>query len=169
MKRLGFILLAGLVLMGCNYIYRNKDYQTPKEYATEQSEYIMECVVNKDKEGLKSVFSKHIAETHDLDKEIDEFFEFIDGEIVSYDEPVGREGGAYMEYGEYIEKELNGSVVNIKTNNKRNYEILFDSYYIYKRNKDYEGVFYLAIIDSDVWGINGYSEQGIKTIGEQMR
>ena len=43
----------------------------------------MECVVNKNKEGLKSVFSKYIAETHDLDKEIDEFFEFIDGEIIS--------------------------------------------------------------------------------------
>ena len=43
--------------------------------------------MNKDKEGLKSVFSKHIEETHDLDKEIDEFFEFIDGNIISYDEP----------------------------------------------------------------------------------
>ena len=48
--------------------------------------------MNKDKEGLKSVFSNHIEETHDLDKEIDEFFEFIDGNIISYDEPEGHEG-----------------------------------------------------------------------------
>ena len=71
-------MLVSLMLMGCSLKNKDEDYQPPLEIATEQSEYIMECVVNKDKEGLKSVFSKHIAETHDLDKEIDEFFKFID-------------------------------------------------------------------------------------------
>jgi len=147
MKRLGFILLAGLVLMGCNYIYRNKDYQTPEEYATEQSEYIMKCVVNKDKEGLKSVFSKHIAETHDLDNEIDEFFGFIDGEIISYDEPVGRESGASMENGEYIERRLNGWTKNIMTGTGKKYHISFMIYQIYKEDEDKVGVKRITIID----------------------
>ena len=96
-KHITVVLLIMIGLTGCSFADKdaeiNEKYQSPKEYATEQSEYIMECIINKNKEGLKSVFSKHIAETHDLDKEIDEFFEFIDGEIVSHGDPEGYEGG----------------------------------------------------------------------------
>ena len=72
MEKLSIVLLVALMLAGCSHVEDNKDYKAPLEIATEQSEYIMECIVNKDKEGLKSIFSKHVAETHDLDEEIDE-------------------------------------------------------------------------------------------------
>ena len=139
--------MAVLMLTGCSYIDREEDYQPPLEIATEQSEYIMECVVNKDKEGLKSVFSKYISETHDLDKEIDEFFAFIDGEIVSYDEPEGNEGGYTRRDGEYTEKELNGYINNIRTDKGRKYVISFLMYQIYKSNKDRVGVDIITISD----------------------
>ena len=105
----------------------------------------MECIVNKDKEGLKSVFSKHIAQTHDLDKEIDEFFKFIDGEIISYDEPEGYEGGYTRKDGEYTEKELGGRIRNVKTNKDNKYYISYKSFYINKNNEDYLGVDYIII------------------------
>ena len=141
------MLLIVLTLTGCSFIDGEEEYQTPKEYATEQAEYIMECIVNQDKEGLKSVFSKYISETHDLDKEIDEFFEFIDGEIVSYDEPIGREGGASLAYGEYREKELNGHIENIITNKGEKYLVSFMMYQIYKVNEDKVGVKRITIVD----------------------
>ena len=170
MKRLGVVLLVSLMLMGCSLKNKDEDYQPPLEIATEQSEYIMECVVNKDKEGLKSVFSKHIAETHDLDKEIDEFFKFIDGEIISYDAPEGNEGGYTRKDGEYTEKVLNGYIRKIETDNKKHYEIISNSYYIYKNNKEYEGVFYLSIINKDLWGgEKGFPKHGKKIVGEQMQ
>ena len=150
MKRLVILLLV-VMMTGCSYIEKKSNYQPPLEIATEQSEYIMECVVNKDKEGLKSVFSKHIAETHDLDKEIDEFFEFIDGEIVTYDEPEGHEGGYSIEYGEYIEKKLSGDIDNVKTDKGKTYSIGYQSYYIYKSNEDYIGVGIINIVDEDTW------------------
>ena len=145
MKRLGVVLLVSLMLMGCSLKNKDEDYQPPLEIATEQSEYIMECIVNKDKEGLKSVFSKHIAQTHDLDKEIDEFFKFIDGEIISYDEPEGYEGGYTMKDGEYTEKELGGRIRNVKTNKDNKYYISYKSFYINKNNEDYLGVDYIII------------------------
>ena len=149
-KYLTVILLIMVAFTGCSFINKdtekNEDYQSPKEYATEQSEYIMECIVNKDKEGLKSVFSKHIAETHNLDKEIDEFFEFIDGEIISYDEPEGYEGGYRMRYGEYTEKVLTGEINNILTKNGANYSVGMRMYSIYKENRDHEGVSIINII-----------------------
>jgi len=153
LKQLAVVLLVMVVLTGCSFINKDEDKkeenQTPKEYATEQSEYIMECIVNKDKEGLKSVFSKHIAETHDLDKEIDEFFEFIDGEIVSYDEPEGHEGGYKMKEGEYTEKKLYGEIDNIKTDKGKTYSIGYQSYSIYKSNEEYVGVRIVNIRDED--------------------
>ena len=151
LKPLVFILLVMVVLTGCSLINKDEDekeeYQSPKEYATEQSEYIMECIVNKDKEGLKSVFSKHIAETHDLDKEIDEFFEFIDGKIVSYDEPTGYEGSYEMRAGEYYKKELGGDTKNIVTDAEKKYHIGFLSYQIYEKDEDYIGVDIIAITE----------------------
>ena len=147
LKRLVILLLAVIMLTGCSYVEKKKNYQPPLEIATEQSEYIMECVVNKDKEGLKSVFSKHIAETHDLDKEIDEFFEFIDGKIVTYDEPVGREGGAIIYYGEYREKELYGWTENIMTDTGKKYSISFMIYQVHKNNEDKVGVNRITIND----------------------
>lgn len=147
MIRLGITLIVILSLIGCSFIYEDEDYQTPEEYATEQSEYIIECVVNKDKEGLKAVFSKHISETHDLDKEIDEFFEFIDGEIASYDEPEGRECGGIIYYGECRERELNGWTENIMTDTGKKYRISFMMYQICKSNPDYVGVELITITD----------------------
>ena len=147
MKNLKIMLLIVLTLTGCSFMDGEEEYQTPKEYATEQAEYIMECIVNQDKEGLKSVFSKYISETHDLDKEIDEFFEFIDGEIVSYDEPVGREGGASLAYGEYREKELYGHTENIITDTGKKYHVSFMMYQIYETNPDYVGVDLITVTD----------------------
>ena len=81
------------------------------EYVTEKGQYIMECVMNKYKEGVKKVFSKHVTEICNLDKEIDDLFMFFDGEIISYDDPK-EHGGMYY---------------------------LFSSYQVYRNNKDYEG------------------------------
>lgn len=127
----------------------NKIKESPslKEYATEQSEYIMECIVNKDKEGLKSVFSKNIAETHDLDKEIDEFFDFIDGEIISYDEPEGHEGGYAMKDGEYTDKKLYGWTENVISDTGKEYDINFLMYEIYTSNEKNIGVKRITITD----------------------
>ena len=136
-----------LTLTGCSFMDGEEEYQTPKEYATEQAEYIMECIVNKEKEGLKSVFSTHISETHDLDKEIDEFFQFIDGEIVSYDETIGREGGGVLAYGEYKEKELYGHTENIITDTGKKYHVSFMMYQIYETNPDYVGVDLITVTD----------------------
>ena len=171
LKQLAVVLLLMVVLTGCSFINKDEDKkeenQTPKEYATEQSEYIMECIVNKDKEGLKSVFSKHIAETHDLDKEIDEFFKFIDGEIISYDEPEGHEGGYTMRDGVYTEKKLLGDINNIITDNGKKYSISFMSYYIYDSNKDKVGVACIGVIDEDSWkGKAPYKTVDKREIGE---
>lgn len=129
-----------------------KEYETPLMMARRQGEEIMEYVVNKDKEGLKSMFSKHVTQNHDLDKEIDEFFEFIDGEIVSYDNAEHSSGGGSYSSDESKRiRKLGGKVGNIKTDKGRTYSINFMLYYLYNPNKDKVGMYAIGVIDEDSW------------------
>ena len=156
LKKFMIMLLAVLVLTGCSATNKTdekkEEYETPVMMARRQGKEIMEYVLNKDKEGLKSMFSKYILETHDLDNEIDEFFEFIDGEIISYDEPDGDDrGGQYSPNESKRIRKLGGNVNNIKTDKGKTYSISFLTYYIYNSNKDKVGVDVIGVIDEDSW------------------
>ena len=151
---------ACVLLQGCikedGGKVEEKEYETPLMMARRQGEEIMEYVVNKDKEGLKSMFSEYVSETHDLDKEIDEFFMFIDGEIISYDKPEGDQSGAVYstKKSEHI-KRLEGKIKNIKTDKGKTYSVGFSSYYIYNSNKDKVGIDIIGINDEDTWKDEG--------------
>ena len=170
MKKI-IIFLSMLLLCGCSnreYGAREMEYVDIKEYSRIQAEEIIECVVRKDKEGLKSVFSKHISETHNLDKEIDEFFEFIDGEIVSYDTPEGSMGGGRKRDGEYVERTTGGQIENIITSTGNKYMISFMTYYICEENKDKEGVSVLGVVDANSYkGEIPYQTYDEYVVGEQ--
>ena len=66
---------------------QEKEYDSPHLVAKQQSEDILECILNEDVEGLKSLFCPKFQNTHNLDDEIEELFRFISGEIISYDTP----------------------------------------------------------------------------------
>ena len=133
-----------------------KEYETPLMMARRQGEEIMEYVVNKDKEGLKSMFSKYVTQNHDLDKEIDEFFEFIEGEIISYDEPDGDESGGHYSSDESRRiRMLEGKIKNIKTDKGKTYSIGFMAYYVYNPNKDKVGIDIIGVNDEDTWKDEG--------------
>ena len=152
-SKITMILSVMLLLTACNMTDEKTDgndeskRQYEIEYVTEKGQHIMECVVNNDKEGVKKVFSKHVAEICNLDKEIDDLFMFFDGKIISYGEPKEYGGGYILRDGEYVEKEVGGRVNNIKTDTGGNYYLFFSSYQVYKKNKDYEGVEYILIVD----------------------
>ena len=146
------VLLQGCTKEDGNKGTEEKENETPSMMAKRQGEEIMGYVVKKDKEGLKSVFSKYVSDTHNLDKEIDEFFEFIDGEIVSYDEPDGDQtGGHYSSDESRRIRELGGKIKNIKTDKGKTYSISFMAYYVYNPNKDKVGIDGIGVIDEDSW------------------
>ena len=142
--------------MGCSKVDNKEENETPSMMASRQGEEIMGYVVKKDKEGLKSMFSKYVTENYDLDKEIDEFFEFIDGEIVSYDEPDGDgTGGHYSSDESRRIRKLGGWIENIKTDRGKTYSISFLSYYVYNSNKDKVGIDIIGVNDEDTWKVEG--------------
>ena len=78
-----FALVPMLFLLtACLYKPRKEEVQTKEEMET-----VMELIQNKDKSELKEHLSDYIKRTKDADAMIDELFDSIDGNIVSYDEP----------------------------------------------------------------------------------
>lgn len=134
------ISVTTLLLTGCNF--DSVEYKTPDQKAEERQNDIMQCFINKDKGTLKSYFSEYVIDNHtDIDTQIDEAFDFIDGEIVSYDEPFARttRNSERQSYGATTE--------NIITDKGTEYWIVFAGTLTDDENPDYVGVNSIKIIN----------------------
>lgn len=86
------VLLAAAVLFftGCsaeNDMKSGKSWRSKNtpEYAMELMTEIMECFRNRDKEKLNGFLNDYYRDSPQIDKDIDEAFDFIDGKIIAYD------------------------------------------------------------------------------------
>lgn len=116
---------------------------------------IFDCFFKEDEEKLKSYFSPYIQNTYDIDSQIEEAFTFIDGEILSYDEPKGEATGSHVENGEWVKRTLSGKIKNIKTDKEQTYEIIIKYFAIEKNNPDKVGCSGILIKN-----MNQVNEQG---------
>ena len=103
---------------------------------------IYEGLKNKDKDRIKSVFSENQLMNHSrkIDNKIDEVFDFIDGEIVTYKEVNGSCGGGKARDGEWVEESFVGYIYGIKTDTGREYTISYGGYLVDKDDTDNIGV-----------------------------
>ena len=77
----------------------------------------------------------------DIDTQIDEAFDFIDGEIVSYDEPFSSASGG-------VEKKSYGAQTqNIITDKGTEYKISFEGWLTNEEEPEKVGVSYIRVID----------------------
>ena len=155
------ISLMPILLFLCGCDNSKEKNISPDEMARLQSEELMECVVNKDAKTFKKMFSKNITKTSNCDANITEFFDFIDGEITSYDTPRGSLNCESTKTGKVIEQGLSGETEHIKTDAGKTYRIAFYSYSINEENPESIGIVDVAVFDVDTYieGI-GYPEHG---------
>lgn len=109
-------------------------------------EKIIECIENKDSEGLKSLFSLNaVNEIYDIDKSIFELFDIYQGKMVSYRGYSNYEE-AHANYG-VIKKECN-KLYDVETDEKKYhfavYEIAEDT-----ELPESEGVYTIYIVETD--------------------
>jgi len=148
------IIIVSTIITACA---NDPNYKTPDERSKQQQINVVECFKNKDAEKFKKMFCPKIISKGNIDNEIQEAFNFIDGDIVSYDEPRGRIGGKTIQYGRTTECEFRGKIVNIKTDTGHLYHITFTSYDIFNDDADKVGISELGV----------FSDNGIEhTIGD---
>lgn len=133
-----------VTLTGCSIWDKtdSEEYKSPGNLAKERQAEIMACFINKDAETIKSFFSEYVIETHpDIDSQIDEAFNFLDGEIVSYDEPFTRASGSYNR------KSYGACTMNIITDKETEYRIDFMGQLTNDENPERIGVRCITIIN----------------------
>ena len=141
-----FLCLIFLSLSGC--VCTNGDYLTNEQITEQVSNELMEALVNKDLRAVKALLCPYFQETHsELDEEIRGIFDFMDGDIVSYDEPEGTiSGGGSAIDEEWVEKYAMPEIINIKTNSGRKYTIRYMYYVINKENPELLGIAYINVV-----------------------
>ena len=113
----------------------------PANKAKREAKKIFGYIKNKDTKRLNKLFSDDVRWTHDLDDEWDEFFDSIDGNIVSYGSiTTGGEGGHY-DYGKVTYSDIVININDVKTDTGMTYESI--SYYqirVDKKHPEREGI-----------------------------
>lgn len=118
----------------------SEEYKSPGDLAKERQTEIMECFINKDAETLKSFFSEYVIEAYpDIDTQIDEAFNFLDGEIASYDEPFSSESGIKEK------KDYGATTRKILTDKGTEYTIAFKGWLSNKEDPLKEGITVIVI------------------------
>ena len=98
------------------------------------SETIVECFNNEDIDGLKEILSPYIKEDKELEEQIEDAFDEIEGKITSYEVfSYGYDGE--IKEGRWTVKNEQVEICNIKTNAGEEYIINYREYI----NYDYDG------------------------------
>ncbi|MBO5449121.1 MAG: DUF5104 domain-containing protein [Ruminococcus sp.] len=139
MKKVITILMVTIMAFSTLCSCGSGEYKTPTQQAKEMQTEIMKCFENEDKDTLKSFFSEYATDNYDLDSQIDEAFDFIDGKIVSYDEPFGRADGSSER------KAYGAETSNIKTDKGTEYSIGFKGWLTNNKDSDEIGVILIGI------------------------
>lgn len=149
---LGFLLLLVLFVMSaCDSIGKlfgkeNTEYKSPDHLAIEHQSKIMDCFINKDAETIKSLLSEYIIKKYsNIDEQIDKAFNFLDGEIVSYDKPFPSACGASEQ------KDYGATTRHIITDKGTEYEITFKGWYSYDKEPEKVGITSIDVENVTIW------------------
>jgi len=144
-----FLLMAVTVLTSCDpnvlgHNMINLVYQRELRIREERVEKIMSAIKAEDREALKALFSQRaLDEAYDIDSEIDFLFDFIQGDIESWEASSSRGGAKLTGGGRTLELSL---IHHIYINTDADdYRLGVSDRAIDVYNPDYEGVSSMAI------------------------
>ena len=154
------------MLVGCTT--SDEPYVTPEELAEQKGCEIMDLLQNNDETGFKDILCERLKGEHrNLDEEIHELFSFIDGDIVSYDDPKIAGGGTDTSETEGdVKKHIAGQIYNIKTTTNKEYEVFYVFYLINKENPEMLGITDICLNAEGAHydQINGHDPEECRTV-----
>ena len=148
MKKWLFVILAcllGVSSSGCavTQVFENK--ADNQKHAEKVSKKLI-CYINeKDVDGIEQLFNKFSQKEEKLREDIEDFFDYIDGEILDYIITWG-EDSLSIEDGTWTEQKTETKIENIITDTGKRYHIRFREYMIYTEDKDKEGGILLLLL-----------------------
>ena len=153
------LALVMIFLTGC--FNSSEEYYTPGEIARQQGQDIIHHIQNRDSESLKAMLCENLKSRANIDSEIEELFNFIDGEIISYDEPNGSIQSKSTTPQGTDKLGIHGDVCNIKTSTGKTYVVKFYSYLVYLEEEENVGVASITLFNHDTYDPEyGYPDEG---------
>jgi hypothetical protein len=135
------VLCFLLLLTACN---------SKSQFTKDLAQEIMDAFTEKDEEALFSLFSQELQEYPLAREQIQEAFNFIDGEIISYELPAFAEGGGkVIEEGKIMSENIAPIIYDIETDSGKRYQILFQYFIIFEYDKNREGLVLVSVFEVD--------------------
>ncbi len=137
---MGIILCAFAVACGGDSSSSRDDYMSPTEQAEANLEIIIESIDNQDSEAIKDLLSDYfISNCKDVDSKLDEMIKFIDGDIISYDEPFGSACGSIEE------KDAGAKIECFTTTKGTEYYIAIKQWHRYDEQPEQVGIYSITV------------------------
>ena len=138
MKKIIYILTSLIMLI--SFTSCDEEYKPPDQIATETQAEIMDCFLNGNQERIKEMLCERCKNLPDIDEQVKKAFEFIDGEIVSYNED--HWGSAC---GASERKDMGGHTSEIITDKGTEYTIGYKAWLTNEENPDLVGVYLISV------------------------
>lgn len=107
----------------------------------------MDVIMDKDIEGVKSLLCPYFIENHEnLDDEIQGIFDFIEGDIVSYEKVWSGGNAGHKNNGKWIEKYSLADIRGITATNGNTYKIYFEYYFVNEDEPEMLGISYINVV-----------------------
>lgn len=142
------IMISLFTLTGCND--RSYEYH-PGNKAKKEAKIYFEYLKNKDIKELNKLFSKEVQATHNLEEEWEEFFNSIDGNIVSYEKIKSGGEGMHVDKRKVTYSNIIITYKNVKTDTGKIYKnIGYREVRVDVKNRDSEGISLFANEDEGI-------------------
>ena len=141
----------------CSCLKTDSNEEYYKVYPTELNqeasriqEVALEAFKNQDITKLENEFSEFAKENANLNDEIENAFEFIEGNITTVEDSyVGYGGGSTDEKG-YARADYKVTLFDVKTDKNRTYEIRIFGIFFYRNNEHKQGINRIYVRDKDI-------------------
>lgn len=144
-----------------------KDVDSYGKMAYDQAKIILDSFDSKDVDRAKKVFCPYIQEEHgdELSDDIKECLDYVDGKIVSYDDPIIELSSEKTDENGKVTRCENVTIENVCTDTGQHYEINIMTYVVNKKHPEGQGVVYMRIDDPDKFSDEaGYDDGSVKYV-----
>lgn len=166
------VIMLAIVLSACTVLSGgDTEYVDPQtKEVIGQAKTMLQGVKSGDTEKIANLFSLIAKEKHpELEKDIKKWMGFIDGKIISYDDPVVDFGDKTWDEDGYIILGGSAEIDNVKTDAGKTYEIIYGLYAVVRDHPEYEGVTDLLVIDTEKQEQVNMEDKDIDLSDEQRR
>ena len=124
------------------------EFSFPYSEEREQGYEVIDCLDERDSDGLKSLFSKKVQKDYDLDKEIDNLFNAYDGKSIWYNKLFDVAYGESIDNGVLTKRKATYWIdITTQLGFKPQYTVVVGTYSIFQDDPSKLGILYITLTD----------------------